>query len=119
MDAQAEEKIRQVLRRELRTHNGQRSLARLIGVGRTVIRKFVEMRSVPTAENMRKITEWVEDRPEVAVPLGSLCLAALVAELDAGRRYAARRELAQVLLILHQSQDQDVPEWLRDENSER
>ncbi|HEX8674693.1 MAG TPA: helix-turn-helix transcriptional regulator [Longimicrobium sp.] len=116
MEAQADEKIRQALLRELRTHHGQRSLASLIGVGRSVIRKFVEMRSVPTAENMGKIADWIEDRPAVpAVPLGCVCFAALVADLDADHRYAARRDLARVLATRYLSASQEVPKWLQNE----
>lgn len=43
-DALDLEALRLAVRRELRVHRGQRALARLIGVSRGSLRKFVEMR---------------------------------------------------------------------------
>lgn len=119
LDAQLLEEIRQVLRRELRTHGGQRAVARAIGVGRSVIRKLLEMRAEPRPEHMALIREWAEDRPEVRVPLGALCLATLVAELDSPLRYDARLRIAETLAQVYAGSGADLPAWLADELGDR
>jgi len=118
-DEFALEEIRQALRRELRTHAGQRSLARVVGVGRAVIRKLVEMRSVPEHWNMQRLREWVADRPAVETHVGAVSLALLVADLPPGERYAARLRLAEEITRLHVEAGVKVPQWLVHEVEDR
>lgn len=113
------EGLRQIVRRELRVHAGQRVLARNLGISRAVIRKFLEMRSVPTAANMALLTDWAADRPEVDTPLGAVCLALLSSELAPGMRYAGRRRVAEALAGVYAESAAEVPAWLADELSGR
>jgi hypothetical protein len=113
------EGLRQVLRRELRVHSGQRVLARSLGISRAVIRKFLEMRSVPTPENMALLTNWAADRPEMDTPLGAVCLAVLSGELEPRMRYAGRRRVAEALAGLYAESASKIPAWLADELSGR
>lgn len=113
------EELRQVIRRELRTHCGQLALARIIGVGRSVVRKLLEMRSVPEPANLDRLREWAADRPSAETPLAVVCLAVLVEGLPAGDRYRARLELAQTLTRLHEETGTEVPQWLTQEVQDR
>ncbi len=113
------ESLRQAVRRELRTHGGQRTLAKQLGLSRSVIRKFVEMRSVPAAENLQVIQEWAADRPDVETPLGSLCFAVLAAELSPALRYQARLRLAEALAEVYAGSDEAAPAWLAHELGDR
>lgn len=118
-DELAREEIRQALRRELRTHAGQRSLARVVGVGRAVIRKLVEMRSVPQHWHMQRLREWAADRPVAETPAGAVSLALLVADLPAPERYAARLRLAEEVTRLYAQSGVEVPAWLAHEVEDR
>ncbi len=118
-DAWKLEELRQVVRRELRTHRGQQSLARMAGVGRSVVRKLVEMRSVPVNANLDRLREWAADRPLAEAPLEAVCLALLVEELPANARYRVRLELAEALTRLHQEAGSEVPAWLVREIEDR
>ncbi len=118
-DAWRLEELRQVIRRELRTHCGQLALARLIGVGRSVVRKLLEMRSVPEPVNLDRLREWAADRPPAETPLTVVCLAVLVECLPPGARYDARLELAETLILLHHRTGVDVPQWLLHEVQDR
>jgi hypothetical protein len=111
------EGLRQTLRRELRVHSGQRVLARNLGISRAVIRKFIEMRSVPTRANMALLTDWAADRPEVDTPLGAVCLAVLAGELQPGMRHPGRRRVAEALAGLYAESASEIPAWLADELS--
>jgi hypothetical protein len=111
-DAWDLEELRQVIRRELRTHRGQQALARMIGVGRSVLRKLLEMRSVPVGANLDRLREWAADRPAAETPAGVVCLAMLVEGLPAGARYGSRLELAETLTRLHREAGSEVPRWL-------
>lgn len=113
------EELRQALRRELRTHSGQLALARFIGVGRTVIRKFVEMRSVPRGENLERLREWAADRPFAETPAGAVAFALLVGDLPSANRYQARLTLAEALIEHYAAAGQPVPEWLVNEVADR
>lgn len=113
------EELRQALRRELRTHRGQQALARLIGVGRSVLRKFLEMRSVPEPRNLALIRDWSADRPAVVTPLGPVCLSVLVEDLPPAARYHARREIAAAIIRLYRQSGEEVPEWLTHEVTDR
>lgn len=113
------EELREAVRRELRTHQGQLALARLIGVGRAVIRKFVEMRSVPRTEHLERIREWAADRPAVEVPVGMVALALLVEDLAPASRYRARGALARELRRWYAEEGVGVPGWLEDEIFDR
>lgn len=112
VDERGLEELRQALRRELRTHAGQRTLARTAGVSRAVVRKFAEGRSVPTPESLARLREWAADRPPVETPLGAVALALLVAELPPGERTAARRRLAEALAAAYVAAGAEVPPWL-------
>lgn len=115
VDERELEWLRRALRRELRVHPGQESLARLIGVSRIVIRKFIVMRTTPTPANLARIRDWAADRPEVYTPLGAVLLAVLAGELPAEQRMRSRREVAEVLAMAHQRVGRGVPEWLVEE----
>ncbi len=113
------EELRQAVRRELRTHRGQLALARMIGVGRSVVRKLVEMRSAPRDANLDRLREWAADRPAVETPLETVCLAVLVEGLPAAARYGARLELARALTRLCREAGGEVPRWLAVETEDR
>lgn len=114
-DMHAVESLRRAVRRELRVHRGQRALARLIGVSRGTLRKFVEMRSLPTHENLEKIRDWANDRPEVRAPLGSVALAVLADGLPAPSRLQARRDLARTLSAVYAEAGEVLPAWIEEE----
>lgn len=109
-----EEAIRRALRKDLRTHAGQRVLAEQIGIGRSALRKFLDM-SLPGQDTMEKLREWLQDRPEPEVPPGAVALAILAKEFPAPRRVWARRQLAQRLLELLGKAGVKVPAWVREE----
>lgn len=111
-DAWRLEELRQVLRRELRTHRGQQALARMIGVGRSVVRKLLEMRSVPEDRNLDRLREWEADRPAAETPIEVVCLALLTGGLPPGARYGARLEIAETLTRLYREAGAEVPKWL-------
>ena len=113
------EELRQAVRRELRTHCGQEPLSRIIGVGRSVIRKLVDMRSVPLDEHLDRIREWAADRPAVETDVGAVALALLAADLPAAERYRARFELVDQLAGAYRRAGVEVPQWLADEISDR
>ena len=113
------EELRQALRRELRTHRGQLALARMIGVGRSVVRKLLEMRSVPEAANLDRLREWEADRPAVETPAEVVCLAVLMEGLPPDARYGARLELAETLASLYGRAGAKVPRWLALEVEDR
>lgn len=108
-----------MIRRELRTHCGQLALARIIGVGRSVVRKLLEMRSVPEPANLDRLRDWAADRPSAETPLAVVCLAVLVENLPPGARYRARLELAQTLTRFHEETGTEVPQWLTAEVQDR
>ena len=118
-DAWDLEQLRQVIRRELRTHYGQLALARIIGIGRSVVRKLLEMRSVPEPENLNRLREWAADRPSAETPLAVVCLAVLIENLPPSARYRARLELAETLPRLHDESGVEVPQWLANEIQDR
>lgn len=109
------EALRLAVRRELRVHRGQRALARLIGVSRGSLRKFVEMRSLPVPENLEKIREWAADRPRVRAPLGAVALAMLAGDVPAGARLRLRRRLAGEVARACAEEGVEVPAWVREE----
>ena len=114
-DVHAIESLRLAVRRELRVHRGQRALARLIGVCRGTLRKFVEMRSLPTYRNLEKIRDWAADRPESRAPLGAVALAVLADDLSAQFRLRARRGLARELAALYAEAGEVLPAWIEEE----
>ncbi len=118
-DAWGLEELRQAIRRELRTHTGQQALAGMIGVGRSVVRKFLEMRSVPEVANLDRIREWAADRPAAETPVEAVCLAILMDDLPASARYGARLKLAETLTHLYHEAGEDVPRWLALEIEDR
>ncbi|HEV2150638.1 MAG TPA: hypothetical protein VGR37_24785 [Longimicrobiaceae bacterium] len=118
-DAWMLEELRQALRRELRTHGGQAAVARSIGVSRSVVRKFLEMRSVPEPRHLDRLRDWAADRPYAETPLPVVSLAVLVDGLPAGARHRARRELAGCLACIYQQSGEEVPAWLALEVEDR
>lgn len=114
-DARRLETLRQAIRREVRTQSSLRGLAQHMGVDRGSLRKFLTMESVPDSENMEKIEDWSEERPEVWTPLGAVALAVLVLDLPGPRRGPARRQLAQVLASAFSDAKVQVPDWLEAE----
>ena len=106
------EGLRQVLLRELEQHRGQRALAEIIGVGRSVIRKFIDMVCVPRGENLDKISDWAADRPEVTVTIGSVCLAVLPGDLPGEFRLEARRRIAAELAQVYGKAGMRLPDWI-------
>ncbi|HEX2094857.1 MAG TPA: hypothetical protein VHG28_20830 [Longimicrobiaceae bacterium] len=117
-DARRLEALRQAIRREVRARSSLRGLAQRIGVDRGSLRKFLTMESVPDLENMAKIEDWSEERPEVWTPLGAVALAVLVLDLPGPRRGPARKQLARVLASAFSDAKQPVPEWLEAECGE-
>jgi hypothetical protein len=114
-DARRLETLRQAIRREVRTQSSLRALGQQIGVDRGSLRKFLTMESVPDFENMAKIEDWSEERPEVWTPLGAVSLAVLVLDLPGPHRGPARKELAEVLASAFRTAGRPVPDWLEAE----
>ncbi len=114
-DAHAIESLRLALCRELRVYGGQRALARQIGICRGTLRKFVEMRSLPTPQNLDKIRDWAADRPEVRPPLGAIALAILAGDMPAGARLRLRRGLARELAAAYREAGAELPSWVAEE----
>lgn len=109
------EMLRQMVRRELRTHSGQRSLAREIGIHRTSLRKFAEGQSTPEPTNLAEIREWATDRPQIEMPLALLALAVLMDDLPPASRPAARQRFASLLFELYEQTGEGVPTWVTNE----
>lgn len=112
MDLYDLERLRQVVRRELKVHTGQRTLAQEIGISRGSLRKLLEMQSVPTHHNLERLKEWATDRPEVWTPLGALALAVLVMDLPAEMRADLRRQVACLVESAYFRLGQSPPDWL-------
>lgn len=89
-------------------YRGQRALARLIGVSRGSLRKFVEMRWLPVPENLEKVREEAADRPEVRAPLGVVALAMLASEVPAGARLRLAGEVARACAEV----GMEMPGWV-------
>lgn len=111
-DARRLESLRQAIRREVGVRSSLRSLAQQIGVDRGSLRKFLTMESVPGVENLAKIEDWSEERPEVCTPLGAVALGLLVLDPPAPRRGPTREQLARVIAAAFADAKLPVPEWL-------
>jgi transcriptional regulator with XRE-family HTH domain len=109
------ENLRQIVRRELRTHGGQRTLAREIGVHRTTLRKFAEGQSRPEEPNLAQIREWASDRPQIEIPAALVALALLMDDLPPASRPGARQRFAALLYELYSETGEGVPTWVTDE----
>jgi transcriptional regulator with XRE-family HTH domain len=109
------EALRQVVRRELRVHGGQRTLAREIGIDRGSLRKFATGQSTPTGGTLARIQEWAGDRPGLAIPLSLVALALLVDDVSPAARPGARRQLAALLGRIYDGTGEGVPTWVGDE----
>jgi hypothetical protein len=114
-DVREVETLRQIARRELRTHGGQRTLAREIGVHRETLRKFVEGQSLPTQPNLELIRDWAANRPEARMPMALVALAVMVEDLPPSRRPGARKRLAGLMAELYGETAEGVPGWVADE----
>ena len=106
------ESHRKALLGELAVHGGLVGLAREIGVGRIVLRKFLIHYSKPAEKNLAKIREWAANRPPAFAPFGSVLLRTLVSELPPELRGRARAEVADVLAMNFQRAG-TIPDWLR------
>ncbi|MBB4635924.1 helix-turn-helix transcriptional regulator [Longimicrobium terrae] len=109
------ETLRHLVRRELRIHAGQRTLAREMGIDRGSLRKFAAGQSTPGEWTLRQIREWAADRPELPVPIAAVALALLVDGLPPDVRPHARREVSATLAGLYESRREGVPTWIADE----
>ena len=114
-DVREIETLRQMARRELRTHGGQRTLAREMGVHRETLRKFVEGQSTPVDANMEEIRDWAGNRPEIQIPMALVALAVLVEDLPPARRPSARKRLAGLMAELYDETTEGIPTWVTDE----
>lgn len=108
------EMLRVVLRRDLRNHGGQRTLAREIGIDRTVLRKFVSGQSVPGPSALDRIREFAEDRPEVSIPMAQVGLALLLDGLRPVARPAARKRILAVIAACFRDSGDGVATWVQD-----
>lgn len=109
------ERLRAPIRRELRVHGSQRGLAAEMRIARGCLRKFVEMKSVPTGRNRDALESWAANRPEATVTAGMISLALLAGELPADLRSAARRRLALELAAFFRAAGVLLPPWLHEE----
>jgi transcriptional regulator with XRE-family HTH domain len=109
------ETLRQVVRRELWTSAGQRTLAREIGVHRSTLRKFASGQSQPEALHFGAIREWAADRRELHIPLPLVGFAILAEDLPPRWRPESRRRLAELLSDLYIECGEGIPTWVSDE----
>lgn len=114
-DVREIETLRQMVRRELRTHSGQRTLAREIGVHRETLRKFASGQSRPAEANLEDIREWAQNRPELRIPMAVIGLALLMEDLPPTRRPAARRRMVELMSDLYAETTEGTPTWVSDE----
>jgi transcriptional regulator with XRE-family HTH domain len=109
------EVLRQLLRRDLRKHTSQRTLASEIGIDRTVLRKFVSGQSVPSRMALESIREWAQDRPELSIPMAQVGLALLVSDFRPPARPGARKQIANALAEYLRASGDGPTAWVRDE----
>lgn len=109
------ERLRRVVRRDLRVHNRQQDLAREIGISRGSLRKFVEDLSIPSHPVQQRLRDWVESRPPIWTPPGAVALVLLVHDLPYETRGEARRRLARELAAIHGEAGREVARWLVEE----
>jgi hypothetical protein len=117
VDEREREMLRQIVRGELRTHTGQRTLSREIGIDRGSLRKFADGRSAPATSTLRRLREWAADRPEKRVPMPLVGLALLVEDLPSAVRATARRRVAACLETLYRDAGVGAPTWITDEST--
>lgn len=115
LDLYALERIRQVVRRELRVHGGQQTLAREIGISRGSLRKLLADQSTPSHAVRQRLQEWIANRPHPWTPPGAVALSLLVHGLPHRVRGEARRRLARQLRAIVTEAGGEVPDWLADE----
>jgi hypothetical protein len=87
----------------------------MIGVCRGTLRKFVEMRSIPTAGNLDRIRDWAADRPDMQAPLDTVALALIAGDLPADFRFQARQRLVRELRAVYSEAGVAIPSWLAEE----
>lgn len=109
------ERVRRMVRRDLRVHNGQQDLAREIGISRGSLRKFIEDQSIPSHPVQQRLRDWVESRPPIWTPPGAVALVLLVHDLPYQARGEARRRLARELATIHGEAGREVARWLAEE----
>ena len=113
-DERVLETLHPILARAAEAPGGVSALAREIGVGRIVLRKFLNEHSRPTPSNLQKMREWALDRPAAYAPFGSVLLRTLTSELPPELRGSARAEVAEALALTYQRAGA-IPNWLRSE----
>lgn len=109
------ERIRQVLRRDLRVHSRQQDLAREIGISRGSLRKFVDSQSIPSHQVQQRLQDWVDSRPPIWTPPGAVALVLLVHDLPYQQRGEARRRLARELAAIYAEGGREISAWLTEE----
>lgn len=117
-DVRSQEIARQVLRRQVRIHGGQRGLARDIRVDRGSLRKFMSGQSTPEPHTFGLIREFAADRPEPIVPMSLVALALLVEDVKPELRPRARRDVAAVMRAIYSDSGEGAPTWVDDEIAE-
>lgn len=115
VDVRELETLRSIIRREIRVHGGQRTLAQEIGIDRGSLRKFASGQSVPTPHTLARIREWAADRPAPAIPMAAVAVAILSDEFAPLSRPAARHQIAATLGAIYQNAGLGIPTWIRDE----
>lgn len=106
------ERVRQVLRRELKVHGGQAGLAREIGISRGSLRKFLNDLTIPTHPVTERLVEWTADRPEGWTPPGAVAVTLLVHDLPRHLRGPAHRRLLETFAAIHTEAGVALPEWV-------
>lgn len=107
------EALRTTVREAVR-RNGQHLVAGLIGITRSVLRKFLAM-SEPTPPSLARMREWCLNRPEPEVAPERVSLAVLAAGFPSEHRVWARRRIAHELGAMYVQIGVSPPGWLEQE----
>lgn len=107
------EALRTTVREAVR-QNGQHLIAGLIGITRSVLRKFLAM-SEPTPPSLARMREWCLDRPEPEVAPERVSLAVLAAGFPAEHRVWARRRFAHEFGEMYAQIGVSPPDWVKQE----
>ena len=109
------ERVRRMVRRDLRVHNGQQDLAREIGISRGSLRKFIEDQSIPLPPRAAAAPGLGGEPPTHLDTPGAVALVLLVHDLPYQARGEARRRLARELAAIHGEAGREVARWLAEE----
>ena len=107
------EALRTTVREAVR-QNGQHLVAGLIGITRSVLRKFLAM-SEPTPPSLARMREWRLDRPEPEVAPERVSLAVLAAGFPSEHRVWVRHRFAHELGAMYAQIGVSPPGWLEQE----